>query len=244
MNHIGDLPEVCQRILSRELKPLPTLDEIAVADAAREKYQREAAERDLLQIIGRRYSECTVANFQVGSDEAAPKRTDVLKRCKGFSDYMETHIEAGGNVVICGPPGTGKDHLLVGLLREAITIHGASVEWRNGQELFRQFRDQIDSDKSEAALISAFGKADILAISDPVPPKGAVSPYATHMLYQILDLRYRAKKSCWITANVSTRAEAMESLSAPVFDRLLDNAFAVFCNWPSYREARKPEWLK
>ena len=93
-------------------------------------------------------------------------------------------------------------------------------------------------------MVNSFIRADILAISDPVPPKGNTSDYAAHMLYQIVDAPYRSMKSTWVTANVATKQEASEALSAPIFDRLLDNAFTLFCNWPSYRQSRKPEWLK
>ena len=145
---------------------------------------------------------------------------------------------------MAGPAGTGKDHLLVALLREAIVCYGFKVQWLNGQNLFRMFRDQIDSGKSEASFIQAFERPDILAISDPIPPKGETSNYTAHMLYQIIDSRYRVMKSTWVTANVATRQEGEAALSAPIFDRLLDNAFTLFCNWPSYRQSRKPEWLK
>lgn len=217
-------------------------DEIAARNERLRAADRARREESLLAAIGKRYSTCELKNFDLGQDDNRGKRIDAVKRCQALADNLPNHIADGGNVVICGPPGTGKDHLLVGLLKYAV-LYDAEIQWRNGQELYRSFRDQIDSDRSEASLVNSFVKADILAISDPVPPKGTASDYAAHMLYQIVDARYRAMKGTWVTANVANKAEAVEALSAPIFDRLLDNSFTLFCSWPSYRQTRKPEWL-
>jgi hypothetical protein len=47
-----------------------------------------------------------------------------------------------------------------------------------------------------------------------------------------------------VTANVASSEEAKAALSAPILDRLIDNAFVLFCNWPSYRQSRRPGWMK
>lgn len=229
--------------MSRPLMEEPSREVIQARREAARKAQAMESEREFLKRVGRRYAQATVDNFEVGSDQESSRRMEALSRIEKFQANMMTHIKDGGSVVLAGPPGTGKDHLMVALLREAIR-KGASVQWTNGQELFRQFRDQIDTNKTEASFVASFSKADILAISDPVPPKGEASSYAAHMLYQIIDARYRDMKSVWVTANVATRSEGIETLTAPIFDRLLDNSFTVFCNWPSYRSTRKPEWLK
>lgn len=211
--------------------------------AQRRRQKCEAAERELFDRIGKRYADATLDTFRAGDDEHTNKRLEAKRKVAAFLVQSDEHIRSGGNVLLCGPPGTGKDHLLCAMLKQAIADRH-SVQWWNGQELFRQFRDQIDSDRSEGSLVSSFLHADVLAISDPVPPKGTTSDYAAHMLYQIIDNRYRGMKSTWVTANMVGKQEAQEALSAPIFDRLLDNAFTLFCNWPSYRQSRKPEWLK
>lgn len=63
-------------------------------------------------------------------------------------------------------------------------------------------------------------------------------------LYRIIDGRYRQQKPTWFTVNVASAAEGEQQISGPVFDRMRDNAVAVFCNWPSYRQSNKPEWMK
>lgn len=240
---LSDIEGILERISA-----LPETQEIsdeqrAARIAARHRAAREVAERELFDRIGKRYADASLDTFRVGDDEHTNKRLEVKRKVSSFLDQSDAHIRSGGNVLVCGPPGTGKDHLLCAMLKQAI-YDGHKVQWWNGQELFRQFRDQIDSDKSEGSLVASFLRADVLAISDPVPPKGNASEYAAHMLYQIVDARYRGMKSTWITANMAGKQEAQEALSAPIFDRLLDNAFTLFCNWPSYRQSRKPVWMQ
>ena len=150
------------------------------------------------------------------------------------------HIESGGNVILYGPCGSGKDHLMVALLRAAVYKHGYDARWCNGQDLFGAFRDNISTDTSEATLIARYTVPMVLAISDPVPPRGEASAYAASMLYRLVDGRYRRRRGVWVTVNVTTPEELAAALTAPVADRLRDNTVAVFCNWASYRPTVKP----
>lgn len=240
---LGDIKGIVERIANFKDAPEVTPERREAILATRRQQKAAVAERELFARIGKRYADATLESFRAGDDEHTNKRIEVKRKVATFLMESDGHIRAGGNVLICGPPGTGKDHLLCAMLRQAIQ-DGHTVQWWNGQSLFRQFRDQIDSTRSEGSFLTSFLHADVLAISDPVPPKGNASDYAAHMLYQIVDQRYGAMKSTWVTANMATKQDAQDALSAPIFDRLLDNAFTVFCNWPSFRQSRKPEWLK
>jgi len=232
---------IVERILARPM---------ADNDGAEERRRREAVEfrnqqwGALVRGMGERYASCRLVNFELSPDEATKQRQQAaLDRLRLLGTHMAEHIDAGGNVILYGPPGTGKDHLLMALLHLAIAKN-LRVQWRNGQDLFGDFRDRIDTDRSEESSVRDFESPQVLAISDPVPPKGTVSDFSTTMLYRIIDRRYRQLRSTWITANIAKADEARTELSGPIFDRLMDNCVTVFCNWPSYRQQRKPEWLK
>lgn len=234
--------KVTEKILSRPT-PRPAYDpeEQAKHEANWRKHNRW---NELIYRIGSRYYSCRLSNLEPMGDSAARARhAEAMEKLEQLAGHMHEHIQAGGNVILYGPPGTGKDHLLVALLRFAIGCD-FSVEWSNGQDLYGAFRDRIDTEQSEESAIIRLAKADVLAISDPVPPKGSASEFSTTMLYRVIDKRYRELRSTWITANVAKASEARAELSGPIFDRLIDNCVSVFCNWPSYRHTRKPEWLK
>lgn len=236
------MAEVTKRILSRPPVPMPY--DHAEDERRRVNERKFRRWNELISSIGARYEGCRLTNLEPMGDDAAQQRhADAIRKLKLLSENMFEHVRSGGNVILYGPPGTGKDHLLVALLRFAIG-HDFKIRWSNGQDLFGTFRDRIDTDVSEETGIREFSDPDILAISDPVPPKGSASDFSTTMLYRVIDRRYRQLRSTWITANVAKADEARQELSGPIFDRLIDNCVAVFCNWPSFRQSRKPEWLK
>jgi len=214
--------------------------EVARREQLRENARRSQEASDLIGVIGQRYENCSVASFDVSGPELVAKaKRDAVERIKAFGKALGEQVAAGNNLFIYGPPGTGKDHLMVALMLHAIRGFGFRVRWCNGQTLFGDFRDNIDRDVSERALLSKYTHPEILAISDPVPPKGEISSYASGMLYRIIDERYRRNKPTWVTVNVSKSEEAAKELSGPIYDRLIDGALTVFCNWPSYRQSRK-----
>lgn len=232
----------------------PTVEEAPQPGAAAPSISASTSWEALKRAFGSRYADCRLANFVCGGPEFdslqdKEKRAAALARQQAAHDtlrrlaaHVYEHVNGGGNVVLYGPPGTGKDHLLVAVLRAAVAAR-FSATWINGQDLYGRLRDRIDSGVSEDALIREFCREDILVLSDPVPPKGSASDYSATMLYRIIDRRYREMKSTWISVNVAGANEAVGALTGPVFDRLLDNSVRVYCDWPSYRRARKPEWM-
>ncbi len=189
--------------------------------------------------MGRRYAECTLAGFEIAKDKAtSQKQRFAIDRLTRFCGDIDGEIEAGRNVVLFGPVGTGKDHLLAALMRVACKS-GASVEWVNGMDLFGDLRDRIDSAnaESEARALSRWTSPDVLAISDPLPPWGPLTPYQSQMLFRLVDRRYRDRKPIWITANFADGKEASERIGVQVLDRIKDGAVELYCAWPSYRKA-------
>jgi DNA replication protein DnaC len=223
-----------ERILSRPCAPPCEANEPDEQHLRGRRAERRW--RALIQAIGSRYESCRLENFELSGE--FPGKAAAVEQLRRLAASVCEHVRAGGNMILYGPPGTGKDHLLVALLRAAI-FADLSADWMNGQDLFGELRDRIGSDTSEERSVRKYCQADVLGISDPVPPRGQVSGYSATMLYRIVDRRYRELKSTWITVNVSDAAEATRELSGPVFDRLSDNCIAVFCNWPSYRRRGK-----
>lgn len=238
------LAELLPKSAERLRRQVLTDEEIANYDRDRERSRRESNWENLIGRIGKRYAECSRKNFKLSTDaDVAARQQAAIDLLDKLAQNFQQHLDSGGNLILYGPPGTGKDHLLVALLRFAV-FGGCDVHWCNGQDLFGEFRDRIDGAGTEQDLIRRYCRPQILAISDPIQPKGEASAYATSMLYRIIDGRYRQQKPTWFTVNVASAAEGEQQISGPVFDRMRDNAVAVFCNWPSYRQSNKPEWMK
>lgn len=186
---------------------------------------------DIAARLGKRYTGCTLSSFMV--DEIEEKRRAVAA-VNGYVSDFTYRVGRGEGAVFFGPPGTGKDHLMVAMIREACKS-GYACEWINGLDFFGGMRDRIDGETSEARFLGQFARPDILAISDPLPPWGALTEFQAATLFRLIDRRYRDCKPIWVTINVATGAEASDRLGAAVVDRLKERALVVHCNWPSYR---------
>lgn len=186
---------------------------------------------NILGEIGTRYTDAFLHSWKF-TDE---RQRDVIDQAMKFCVEISANVKAGRNVVIFGQPGTGKDHILVALMRRAVH-EGHSVKWVNGMDLYGDWRDGIGAERSERLSIDTLAAPDVLAISDPLPPTGALTQFQQAMLFRLIDKRYRNAKPVWITVNVANANEAIERLGAAVVDRLREGSMRLWCNWKSYRE--------
>lgn len=181
--------------------------------------------------LGKRYSRrrATLDTFEV----RCPGQQKVIDRLRPLVANLGT-IEGG--LIFIGSVGTGKDHLMAAMLYQAAWKHGISCRWVNGQEVFGNFRDRIDSGKADEDYFRQLTTPHILAISDPLPPVGNPGNWDLSNLYRLIDRRYRQMLATWVSINATDEAEADQRLSGPVWDRFQDGAEIFRCFWPSHRE--------
>lgn len=225
---------------------LPPVDPEVVeerARVAREQQEKELREqiavraRVLAARIGKRYVHCSIEGFEMSTDRGeASRQRDVLAKVYKFQDSIAENISAGENVVFCGKKGTGKDHLLSVLMFAAIRA-GKTVEFWSGVDLWASIRDSIDSSKSERQWLAEMLAPDVLAISDPLPPIGSLTDFQSACFFRIVDARYRAMKSTWITSN-SGGEDAEQRAGSQSIDRLRDGSLSLKFDWKSHREAK------
>lgn len=198
---------------------------------------RGAALKKLATSLGPRYASCTLNGYECYH----PRQTEVRAQLVDFAYRMPTVLEAGGGLVLFGDPGTGKDHLVAALLKVAVGQHALDVAWYDAGDLLDRIYFAIRSD-SEAALrelMVGLHRPHVLAISDPQPPHGSLSDSQLRRLRDVIDRRYRAGLSTWLTTNLDRREDAEKLLTAPVIQRLKEASLVILCDWPSYRERRK-----
>ncbi|NLX55903.1 MAG: ATP-binding protein [Planctomycetaceae bacterium] len=232
----------------------PRADESPISD--REKAWRCRQAESLIALCGERYAGCRFATFEVTTDA----QREALASVQDFAGHLDDNLKAGANLILFGPKGTGKDHLLFSLMLYGVIHDGFSVlavdsgyrclppepdkprrsiSWTNGMDMFRRLRDSFGSGgDSESDWQTSYTRPDVLAISDPLPPVGALTDFQKAALFGILDVRYRRLRPVWLTANVASGAELDERLGPQNADRLRDGAVVVRCNWDSYRRAR------
>lgn len=223
------LKSALDSVTTRTQKPAALSDE--------EKSQREGFLKwqSLVGRIGERYAECKLRTFVFSEDASVrSKQSKVIESLREYGTDMPESIARGQGLVLYGPAGTGKDHLLSAMMAKACW-HNLAVEWRNGMDLYADRRDAISRETPERDLIRDLTVPDVLAISDPIPPWGTLTEGQAEFLFRVVDARYRRRKPIWVTANFAEGKEAESRIGSQVVDRLRDGALALHCNWPSYR---------
>jgi len=185
----------------------------------------------LMRDIGRRYIGCRLGNFEANTDA----QKSAIVSLNTFCEEIKERTEAGQGLVFTGPKGTGKDHLAVACLRVAVLHQGIKADWVDGQSLYQEFRDNIDSESSELQMVRQYTAPKILLISDPVPHTDSLTAFQQSVLWRIIDRRYRNMTPTWVTMNVATAEEAEKRIGSQIVDRLRDGALSIVCNWPSHR---------
>jgi DNA replication protein DnaC len=187
--------------------------------------------RRLLQQLGPRYTRCSLSNYQIYH----PNQQPVVDRLLAFTEAMPDRLSQGGGLILLGPQGTGKDHLLAAVLKIAAARYRYAVSWWDGGNLFDMMAKAITGDtweKERKRLV----EPHVLAISDPVAPRGPLSDAQLRRLRDVIDRRYRERVGTWITTNVDSREDAERLLTEPVMARIREGSEQIVCSWPSYRE--------
>lgn len=187
---------------------------------------------------GKRYAVCKLSEFDIGSDQHQLARSRAIEQIASFCSELEAN-NASQNLILAGPSGSGKDHLMFYALRFAVMRGGVKASWVDGQRLFSELRDGITDGRTEREILTDYLRADVLAISDPVPPNGSLGDHQRNVLYRLIDERYSHCRPIWMTVNASSPAELDSRMGVQLVDRLLHDAVAVNCFWPSYRRVKR-----
>lgn len=189
--------------------------------------------KNLIDSRGIRYATCTLENFQV----ACKEQQLAVNTVRSYLSRLDKHLIAtnGGGLIFIGPAGTGKDHLMMAAMVVAILEFGLSVVWSDGIRMYHTLKNAISKNATEQE-IARFVKPQILAISDPLPPKDELSTYEMACLRDIIDQRYSRGLATWVTTNVQSEQEAKQKLTGPILSRIGHNATEINCSWAGHRK--------
>jgi len=200
------------------------------AEAVRALLAEELAGRQASSIGIRR----TAAGFPTGKtfdtwDEQTSSIPTPTQRSLKTLEWIGHHE----NLVVCGPSGTGKSHLLEALGHAAID-HGAHVLWFSLEALGTLVhRHRVDG--TTARAIKKILRADLICIDDiGLLP---VSTDTAEALYRIVDAAYE-RRSIALSSNLHPAGfdELMpKTIANATVDRLLHHAHVVITAGDSIR---------
>jgi DNA replication protein DnaC len=182
----------------------------------------EAAGRDQATIATRRRASGLPAGktFDAWDGDASsiPKPTQQALRTLEWIGRAE-------NLLVCGPSGSGKSHLVEALGHQAID-RGKTVAFHT-LETLAALLHRHRPDDSVAKAVSKLTRADLIVIDDVglLP----VTPDAAEALFRVVDTAYE-RRSIALTSNIHPAGfdELMpKSLAAATVDRLLHHAHVL-----------------
>jgi DNA replication protein DnaC len=161
-----------------------------------------------------------------------------------FQTYTEPRfVTEGKDLILIGPPGTGKTHLSVGIGLAQIK-NDFKVLFRNVQSLAGELQGAERKDTKDELLESLL-KVDLLVLDEfgYLPLKEELGPF----LYELIAGRYE-EKSTIITSNKSLNEWGKtlrdNSLAQALIDRLIHHGEVYYLEGDSYRLKGKEDLLE
>ncbi|HHU4566219.1 TPA: ATP-binding protein, partial [Escherichia coli] len=181
--------------------------------------------------IPERFKNCTLQNYEPVNDDA--KR--VLKVCQAYASKWPERLQKGGGLVMCGKPGTGKNHLALAIARHAIIEHQSSVIFTTALKIAREYKSTWSkaATRTEEEVIRQFTHPDLLIIDEVGVQFG--SDAEKLIMFEIINTRYERMKPTILISN-QTREELAAFIGERVLDRMSDGGGCTLSfTWDSYR---------
>lgn len=155
--------------------------------------------------IPSRYKSCSFKSFDIHAPSSAAK--DQLLQAKSVSQrYVDHFVAEDGaftetGLIFMGPPGVGKTHLAVAVLKELISryrVRGLFVDFTS---LIHEIQSTFDPDSpdSKRDLLDPVVDAEVLILDELGAQKP--SPWVNEILYLVMNSRYTKRVPTLFTTN-------------------------------------------
>lgn len=137
------------------------------------------------------------------------------------------------NIIIHGPPGTGKTHLMWALIKT-----NQEARYRKLSDIIRQVKCSFapTARESEEDILNDLAKVKILVIDEIGRQMG--SSFEMNFIFDLIDVRYSNYRPIILCSNLPLAGE--ESITSYIgsaaMDRINENAVEIYCDWDNYRK--------
>jgi DNA replication protein DnaC len=163
------------------------------------------------------YEHCKLSKFHTANEYSA-QRAQLMNARAAAERYVEEFVQEGGvfrqsGLLFLGPPGVGKTHLAVGVLRELIERYGVEGRFVEFTALIHQIQSTFDPDSEESkrAILYPLMQAELLVLDELGTQKP--TPWVQEILYLLINSRYTRRRPTLFTTNY--RLELGRAAPAP-----------------------------
>jgi DNA replication protein DnaC len=135
---------------------------------------------------------------------------------------------AAWSLALAGGMGTGKTHLLVGVVMAALAA-GSDARYATTPALFAEMRRAIAAGGDPDALVDVLIAAELLAL-DELPAVDALTDWRADQLDRLINDRYRARRPTIVASN-----HLPPAWPPRVRDRLAEGVIVLAVGLPSWR---------
>ncbi|RPJ71190.1 MAG: AAA family ATPase [Acidobacteria bacterium] len=167
-----------------------------------ECWRESSAERLLAEArIPRRYEHCDLDSFVTYENERLLR---VVARVRHFAEAFPV-VDKG--LFLIGPPGVGKSHLAVAVLKQVISTRGARGIFYDVRELLKVIRSTYDPvvKATEAEVLRPVIQADLLVLDDIGAEK--TSEWVEETLNLLVTSRYNQRRLTIFTSNYEEKED-------------------------------------
>ena len=150
--------------------------------------------------IPKRYQHCTFANFSA-YNPSLERALEVARRVPGRFPSANNLREQGRGLLLEGPPGVGKTHLAVAVLKYVMESSGARGLFYDTRDLLRVIRSTYDASirTTELEILRPVMTADLLVLDDLGAEK--TSEWVEETMNLIVNTRYNERRLTIFTSN-------------------------------------------
>jgi DNA replication protein DnaC len=156
--------------------------------------------RRLALLTGLRLPTKFLARTLGGYRAYSPAQQRALLRARRFVDEFVPGASGQRALLFCGLPGTGKTHLLSGMLRELAARKGVRGRYEEFFLLLSDIRDGFSRGLSSREWLEPLRQVDVLAI-DEIGKGGKNRDFEQGILDEILSVRYNAGRPTLLATN-------------------------------------------